>query len=685
MRKVTLLLAMIAFASFAFAQKGFVPQKYNLDKAAPGAMVVNTPNHTKAPGDVLFTETFDEAEWAATSNNGEPVPANAPAGWELGDLGGNGFYWRWDTIGPRGIFTGDPTCTDPVTGLQSTTGASGYMMLEADWFNSAADCSEYFDIGMDSYIEYNAGLDFSGETAAHLIFEQSNRMCCGTSATANALFSISTDMGTTWTTMIVSESNASNVPIGGIDAGTGAPYYSEFDISPLVAGEATVWFRFHMAGVSHYHWEVDDVAIVAPENYDMQFLDYWNDYIEAYTEKPSIKEDFVEGFYEYPWFLVQPFKGFHAAYINFGGLDQTNFVHKVKIYKNGVFMNSYETEPIDVPVGSADTTMLLGDFVADDFGTYEFVHYPSTDNPDEKTSNDTLTREFTVGDSMLSVVNLDRDWFDGGMSPDNWTSYDADGDGLGFTFNLPEPSIHDNDGNPSYYIVDGVYFWVTRNTGYPEETALFENSQAKAIASLYKYDDVADTYTQIINSEEITLTIDDTAQLIYLPFIQDFSSEYIFEGEGGSYLVALNMYGTFYDPFNRLQTWNIYSSGIQKNGFDAGVTVNSTIAVGDDVSWVAEGPAMALRIQYSDPYVPVGISDNNVEKLDFKVYPNPTNGSFRIDAEGTPMVTVFNAAGQVVHSQIHSGGPINLNVTTGVYFVRIQSGTQVGTQRLIVE
>jgi hypothetical protein len=88
MRKVTLLFAMIAFASFAFAQKGFVPQKHNLDAAQPDTYKVSKVDRTKAPGDVLFQEDFAGERWAATSDNGVPLPENAPAGWTIGDLSG---------------------------------------------------------------------------------------------------------------------------------------------------------------------------------------------------------------------------------------------------------------------------------------------------------------------------------------------------------------------------------------------------------------------------------------------------------------------------------------------------------------------------------------------------------------------------------------------------------------------
>ncbi|PLX22473.1 MAG: hypothetical protein C0599_06295 [Salinivirgaceae bacterium] len=690
MKKVTLFFAMIVFASFAFAQKSFEPQKYNLDVAQPGTELHSKVNKRKAPGDVLFEEDFDGADWSATSNNGEPVPANAPSGWELGDFSGNGFYFRWDTVGPRGIFSnpegsgGD--CSLHADGLNSTTGANGFMMLEADHFNSAADCSQYFEDAMDSYVEYNAGIDLSDQPAVHLIFEQANRMCCGVSGDNNAFFTVSTDGGTTWSGITVSVSDASNATIGSI---TGGPANnSEFDISSIAGNESNVMFRFHMKGVSHYHWEIDDVMLVAPENNDMQFLDYWNDYT-VYRDGTSNDyplsnpDDFTEGFYEYPWFLMQEFKGFHAAYINFGGQDQTNFVHNIEIWKDGEIVESFATGVVaELPVGEQDTTMLEATVFPWQIGEYKFVHYPSTTAGDDIPSNDTLSRYLSVSDTVLKVCDFTK--VDGSLSPDNWTSYDEDGDGIGFFFNLPEPSLHDQNGVADYYVLDGAYLYIASNRG--DELPLFETEAAKVVAGVYRYNEADDSYTQVISSAEQTLTINDTSSIVYIPFAKDGTAEYVFQG--GDYVLAFNMYGTWTDPFYRLQSWNVLrtSNNVQKNSIDAIALINSSIASSEDVGTAIspEGPAIALRLTYTELY-PNSINEIT-ETLDFSIYPNPSKGTFYIDAQGTSQVTIMNIAGQVIDSRIINGNaPISIDVVSGVYFVRVENGNKIGTKRLIVE
>jgi hypothetical protein len=75
-----------------------------------------------------------------------------------------------------------------------------------------------------------------------------------------------------------------------------------------------------------------------------------------------------------------------------------------------------------------------------------------------------------------------------------------------------------------------------------------------------------------------------------------------------------------------------------------------------------------------------------VSTVDFNIYPNPSNGVFNIDVDGNATVTVMNVAGQVIDSRTISGSQaITLdNVNTGVYFVRVQVGENVGTKQLII-
>jgi hypothetical protein len=639
MRKIFTLLLMLAIGMQLMAQKGFQPVKRNLDFAQP-ARALQLNNAVKSPGDVIFSEDFDGADWSATSNNGVPVPENAPANWIITDLNDTGFCWRWDTVGPRGIFTSPGEgCTLPNEPMYSTTQSNGYMMIEADWFNSSEDCSEFTTVAMDSYLQYEGGLDFSNADAVHLVFEQVNRLCCGFGSESDLWFSVSADNGTTWEQLSVPDDLGSGLGRLGQPAEV-----TELDITNMVAGQSNVWFRFHMQGLSHYYWLIDDVIIFEPEDNDIQFLDYWNDYIEYWQEDGWRSEhDFTEGFFEYPWFLVQEYKGFHAVYYNFGGQPQTNFVHNVEIWKDESLYASFATDPVDnVPVGAQDTTMLMANVWPWYMGDYMFVHYPSMDELDDVTSNDTLIRHMRVSDTALKVVDFAK--VNSYISPDNWTSYDEDGDGLGFMLNIPDPYIGNQNRNVDYYLLNGVYVYIASNSG--EEIVLFETEVAKLVAGVYKYDTLTDTYTEVISSAERTLTINDTSSVIYVPFATDGTSEYVFEG--GTYLIAINMYGTWTDAFGRLQTWNIMNADntVQKRSRESCVIVNATIEDDNDVGWTGEGPAFALDIEgIGNHYIPYDatfiVKNTNGEFIEGAILESASHGTATTNSEGVALLEDF--------------------------------------------
>jgi hypothetical protein len=79
---------------------------------------------------------------------------------------------------------------------------------------------------------------------------------------------------------------------------------------------------------------------------------------------------------------------------------------------------------------------------------------------------------------------------------------------------------------------------------------------------------------------------------------------------------------------------------------------------------------------------------NTIQPIDFAIYPNPSNGIFRVKANTKiELITVTGIDGQV----IYSGSPaymvtdINLDqVESGVYFVTLSSNGQQLTQRVVI-
>jgi hypothetical protein len=89
-------------------------------------------------------------------------------------------------------------------------------------------------------------------------------------------------------------------------------------------------------------------------------------------------------------------------------------------------------------------------------------------------------------------------------------------------------------------------------------------------------------------------------------------------------------------------------------------------------------------------FAPEGISEVNPSSL--SIFPNPTNGSFTISFPktlSTGIVKVFNSIGQEVYADRISNSSIrkeiNLDVASGIYFVKMSDGKKVFTEKLVVE
>ncbi|MDR2928332.1 MAG: cadherin-like beta sandwich domain-containing protein [Cytophagaceae bacterium] len=82
----------------------------------------------------------------------------------------------------------------------------------------------------------------------------------------------------------------------------------------------------------------------------------------------------------------------------------------------------------------------------------------------------------------------------------------------------------------------------------------------------------------------------------------------------------------------------------------------------------------------------VGIDDTHITNSEIKVYPNPTNGIFTLDYDGTGKAAIYNMSGREVFTQMVNGKTeVNIcHLPAGVYIVRLFSGTKaVGSVKVV--
>ncbi|HKK60583.1 MAG TPA: C25 family cysteine peptidase [Salinivirga sp.] len=85
--------------------------------------------------------------------------------------------------------------------------------------------------------------------------------------------------------------------------------------------------------------------------------------------------------------------------------------------------------------------------------------------------------------------------------------------------------------------------------------------------------------------------------------------------------------------------------------------------------------------------VPVNmVGINGIATANLKLYPNPNKGTFHIEVNGTYNITVMNAIGRTIHTEkVNGQATIDMNnASEGIYFIKLQDGNKVETQRFII-
>jgi hypothetical protein len=96
----------------------------------------------------------------------------------------------------------------------------------------------------------------------------------------------------------------------------------------------------------------------------------------------------------------------------------------------------------------------------------------------------------------------------------------------------------------------------------------------------------------------------------------------------------------------------------------------------------------------ADEFNMTTLSNNEVVKNNFNIFPNPNNGTFTIrfnDLSDDYSVEVFDISGRIVFEDYYTQSS-NLEQTisidkpsSGVYFVNVKSGSSIITEKIIIK
>jgi hypothetical protein len=125
-------------------------------------------------------------------------------------------------------------------------------------------------------------------------------------------------------------------------------------------------------------------------------------------------------------------------------------------------------------------------------------------------------------------------------------------------------------------------------------------------------------------------------------------------------------------------TWTTDNTGLGQ--FD--VVIKSFAKNSTDM-WVG-----AYSTVYRKPLASTSITEAG-NKVSFIIYPNPSNGLFKIESsENIMAVTIYNIIGKLVHHEVNLTAKATLDLThlsNGVYPVIIETAKGSTTHRILIE
>lgn len=601
---------------------------------------VKKPKEPTTGAAKALTVVFDE-DFA----NG--LTGNTPFGAWTTD-GPDGAIWQYDTNGPNGDFS-NPSTEE----IESTTEANGYMIFDSNLSNNGGLSNNRVGFLVSPIMDLTATPD------VQLRFEHRFRWCC--SSTPGHWVDVSIDGGASWPFRVNVADGAMNDPMTtNWDIGTHTKW---IDISSFIAGNASnVAIRFAhedtdgTGNISHYHWQVDDVQLIATPTYDPQLvLTQYDDFI---VDNLVLSGNTVD--LEY---TIYPFSQLHPLTLkgkirNGGTADLTNVDFNVTVEDPSSTVIFDQTGTLNSLLRYAVDSVEFNSFTPPATeGDYTVTFTTSIDSTDEHADDNSFAKEFSVSEFAYA---LDDDAMNGRTSTQSGDEFEmcnkffihneADAYSVSVAFarkptgsSLPTP----HDQLITARIYDGAGNWIAESQEYFIDSAdLIPAGQNKMVELLF--------------ADPLNLPVDEYLVCVYYAF-------------GG-------------DP-----VW-IATSGLSDSGtsLDARPNVQDAAAqffIQDNTPMIRLNFDPSVGIAEQDVTAGVGLGQN---------IPNPATGTtaipYSLEGSATVRLAVHDVSGKLVleRNEGNKGAGvyrIQLDTNTmpeGVYFYTLTAGTTQLSKRMTV-
>lgn len=626
MRKITLLIALLAISIFTFGQS----LKFN----ASNAEYDYSADFSKAKIYKNTNQTKVTPIWSEDFANGLPTD------WTVADATGNSFVWTYSTVGPRGKYTATTwNIPDATKIIASPTSANGFMMLESDFYNTVDGNIAPTVVDMDTYFATSA-IDCSSNSSVILSFSEYYRYCC--TSTAKLSVFVSTD-GTTFTEFDAKQ------PAIAVNAPSTNGFRKEINISSVAAGQATVYLIFKQQGASHYFWEVDDINLDEANDNDMMLT---NNYVHFGADGSG-------------WFNIIPLSqavampiGFGGTVQNFGSATQTNVTLGIKINDGASDVHTGSQTITQSGVNTYATT-LKDTFLIDEAniftptakGVYNVMHNLTQTETDQNPANNKDTMTFKVEDLWYARDNgVPTGW----MGPQMWAGKGADGDMFGSSFNFFAKDT-----------LAGLSFYCSSTTTF---------NGPVVIAHLFSYD--GSGWVDKLQSEPYDIAETDLGQWVTLPFNEDVDRTV---GADAPTTIEQTIAVIEVSSYGDLATQE-FRVGEDNKSINFNYSTLWKLAGETDWAYFTNydrTPMIRLMVKST-----TGINNNPVAKSSINVYPNPTNGIVNISNANNATINVYNMLGEVVMTASNVNSLDMSSLSEGNYVVKVQTTKELVTKKV---
>jgi type IX secretion system substrate protein len=111
----------------------------------------------------------------------------------------------------------------------------------------------------------------------------------------------------------------------------------------------------------------------------------------------------------------------------------------------------------------------------------------------------------------------------------------------------------------------------------------------------------------------------------------------------------------------------------------------------DNTFPMGENNVNLTNIEVSDYSVSDSTNESSIlERVEFKIYPNPNNGQFTIElpSSGNQQIEVTDLLGKQVYSQTATQSTAQINLQgypKGIYIVKVNSGEKTFVEKIVVQ